>query len=121
MSKKFQVVGIGNAMVDVLAQCDDAFLADNGIEKGIMQLTDMARGVELYGKVGPAQEVSGGSCANSIAGIAIWAGARPMSARSRMTSLARSLPMICVRRVRFMKPPWRPRITRPKPDVASCW
>ena len=70
MSKKFQVVGIGNAMVDVLAQCDDAFLAENGIEKGIMQLTDMARGVELYGKVGPAQEVSGGSCANSIAGIA---------------------------------------------------
>ena len=70
MSKKFQVVGIGNAMVDVLATCDDAFLAENGIEKGIMQLTDMARGVELYGKVGPAQEVSGGSCANSIAGVA---------------------------------------------------
>ena len=70
MSKKFQVVGIGNAMVDVLAQCDDAFLAENGIEKGIMQLTDMARGVELYGKVGPAQEVSGGSAANTIAGIA---------------------------------------------------
>ena len=70
MSKKFQVVGIGNAMVDVLATCEDAFLDENGIEKGIMQLTDMARGVELYGKVGPAQEVSGGSCANSIAGVA---------------------------------------------------
>ena len=70
MSKKYQIVGIGNAMVDVLAKCDDAFLAENGIEKGIMQLTDMARGVELYGLVGPAQEISGGSCANSIAGVA---------------------------------------------------
>ncbi|WP_226782881.1 adenosine kinase [Oceaniglobus trochenteri] len=68
--KKFQVVGIGNAMVDVLASCDDAFLAENGVEKGIMQLTDMARGVELYGKIGPAKEISGGSAANTIAGIA---------------------------------------------------
>ena len=64
MTKKFQVVGIGNAMVDVLAQTSDAFLADNGVEKGIMQLIDMARGVELYGKVGPATEMSGGSAAN---------------------------------------------------------
>ncbi|SFP81555.1 adenosine kinase [Tranquillimonas alkanivorans] len=68
--KTFQVVGIGNAMVDVLAHCDDAFLADTGIEKGIMQLIDMERAVDLYGKIGPAQEVSGGSAANSIAGIA---------------------------------------------------
>lgn len=70
MSKKFQVVGIGNAMVDVLARCDDAFLTENGVEKGIMQLTDMARGVELYARIGPAKEVSGGSAANSIAGAA---------------------------------------------------
>ncbi len=70
MTKKFQVVGIGNAMVDVLAQTSDAFLADNGVEKGIMQLIDMARGVELYGKVGPATEMSGGSAANTIAGMA---------------------------------------------------
>ena len=70
MSKKFQVVGIGNAMVDVLASCDDAFLDENGIQKGIMQLTDMERGVELYSKIGPAKEISGGSAANTIAGIA---------------------------------------------------
>ena len=70
MTKKFQVVGIGNAMVDVLSHCDDSFLDDNGVQKGIMQLTDMARGVELYGLVGLAQEISGGSAANSIAGIA---------------------------------------------------
>ena len=70
MSKRFQLVGIGNAMVDVLAHADDAFLAENGVEKGIMQLIDRARGVELYDRIGPAIEVSGGSAANSIAGFA---------------------------------------------------
>lgn len=70
MTKRFQVVGIGNAMVDVLAHAEDAFLAENGVEKGIMQLIDRARGVELYSRIGPAQEMSGGSAANTIAGIA---------------------------------------------------
>ena len=68
--KKFQVVGIGNAMVDVLARADDAFLAEAGIGKGIMQLIDMDRAVSLYARVGPAKEISGGSAANTIAGIA---------------------------------------------------
>lgn len=68
--KKFQVVGIGNAMVDILARADDAFLAQAGIEKGIMQLIDMERAVALYDQIGPAKEVSGGSAANTIAGIA---------------------------------------------------
>ncbi|MGR3758101.1 MAG: adenosine kinase [Tranquillimonas sp.] len=68
--KKFQVVGIGNALVDVLSNCDEAFLAENGVDKGIMQLIDMDRAVQLYDRVGPAQEISGGSAANTIAGIA---------------------------------------------------
>lgn len=68
--KKYQVVGIGNAMVDVLARAEDAFLAEAGVEKGIMQLIDMERAVDLYSRVGPAKEVSGGSAANTIAGIA---------------------------------------------------
>ncbi|MCE6950007.1 adenosine kinase [Cereibacter sphaeroides] len=68
--KKFQIVGIGNALVDVLAHCDDAFLDANGIGRGIMQLIDMPRAVDLYGRIGPAQEISGGSAANTIAGIA---------------------------------------------------
>jgi sugar/nucleoside kinase (ribokinase family) len=68
--KQFQVVGIGNAMVDVLAQTSDSFLAENGIEKGIMQLIDMNRAVDLYSRIGPAKEISGGSAANTIAGIA---------------------------------------------------
>lgn len=68
--KQFQVVGIGNAMVDILARAEDAFLAQAGIEKGIMQLIDMDRAVALYDQVGPAREISGGSAANTIAGIA---------------------------------------------------
>ena len=68
--KKFQVVGIGNAMVDVLARAEDAFLAEAGVQKGIMQLIDMDRAVDLYSRVGPAKEISGGSAANTIAGVA---------------------------------------------------
>ena len=68
--KKYQVVGIGNAMVDVLARADDGFLDSAGVQKGIMQLIDMDRAVDLYDRIGPAKEISGGSAANTIAGIA---------------------------------------------------
>jgi sugar/nucleoside kinase (ribokinase family) len=74
MNKKYQVVGIGNAMVDILSHVKDDFLTDNGVEKGIMQLIDMDRAVELYSHMGPAQEISGGSAANTIAGIAALGG-----------------------------------------------
>jgi sugar/nucleoside kinase (ribokinase family) len=70
VTKAHQVVGIGNALVDVLAHTDDGFLARNGVEKGIMQLIDRGRAVELYGHMGPAREISGGSAANTIAGLA---------------------------------------------------
>ncbi|MEO0653706.1 MAG: adenosine kinase [Pseudomonadota bacterium] len=68
--KDLHVVGIGNAMVDILASAEDQFLHDSGVEKGIMQLIDMDRAVELYASIGPAREISGGSAANSIAAIA---------------------------------------------------
>ena len=72
--KEFQIVGIGNAMVDVLAHASEAFLAEAGVQKGVMQLVGMDRAVELYGKIGPAREISGGSAANTIAGIAALGG-----------------------------------------------
>lgn len=68
--KPLQVVGIGNALVDVLAETTDDGLAALGVEKGIMQLIDTARAVDLYGHMGPAREISGGSAANTIAGLA---------------------------------------------------
>lgn len=74
MTKSHQVVGIGNAIVDILAHIEDDFLAANGVEKGIMQLIDTNRAVELYAHMGPATEISGGSAANTIAGVAALGG-----------------------------------------------
>ncbi|MCJ8138790.1 adenosine kinase [Falsirhodobacter halotolerans] len=68
--KRFQVAGIGNAMVDVLAPTPDDFLARHGIQKGIMQLIDQERAVALYDALGPTRQISGGSAANTIAGLA---------------------------------------------------
>lgn len=68
-AKTYDAVGVGNAMVDVLAKVSDNFLTDAGVEKGIMQLIDADRATQLYGMMGPAREVSGGSAANTIAGL----------------------------------------------------
>jgi sugar/nucleoside kinase (ribokinase family) len=83
MMKKYQIVGVGNALVDVLAHCEDNFLTDMSIDKGVMQLIDTDRAAELYGKMGPAQEVSGGSAANTIAGVAALGGRTGFIAKVR--------------------------------------
>ncbi|MDJ0820187.1 MAG: adenosine kinase [Paracoccaceae bacterium] len=69
MSKTYQVVGIGNAVVDVISRSDDAFLEQMGIQKGIMQLVERDRGEELYHAMGNRVQTPGGSVANTIAGI----------------------------------------------------
>ncbi|MBV2359608.1 adenosine kinase [Thalassococcus sp. CAU 1522] len=66
--KKYQLVGIGNAVVDVIARADDAFLTRMGIEKGIMQLVEQDRGEALYHAMGNRVQTPGGSVANTIAG-----------------------------------------------------
>ncbi len=71
---KFDVLGIGNAIVDVLTQADDAFLAAEELPKGAMTLIDGARAEALYDDMGPATEVSGGSAANTLAGLASLGG-----------------------------------------------
>jgi sugar/nucleoside kinase (ribokinase family) len=68
------VVGIGNALVDVLSQEGEDFLAAQGLIKGAMQLVDEPRARELYAAMGPAVEVSGGSAANTIVGVASFGG-----------------------------------------------
>ena len=70
----YDVLGIGNAIVDVIARADDAFLAANGLGKGAMTLIDEARAEALYGLMGPGRESSGGSAGNTIAGIASLGG-----------------------------------------------
>lgn len=70
----FDICAVGNAIVDILADCDDGFLQREAIAKGGMSLIDAARADELYGKIGRAVEMSGGSAANTAAGIASFGG-----------------------------------------------
>jgi sugar/nucleoside kinase (ribokinase family) len=68
------VLAVGNAIVDVLVHADDDLLDALGMEKGAMQLVDAERSAELYDRIGPAVEVSGGSAANTAAGVASLGG-----------------------------------------------
>ena len=67
--RKYNVLGIGNAVVDVISQSSDSFLNKMNIEKGIMQLVDRERGELLYKSMGNRNQAPGGSVANTIAGV----------------------------------------------------
>src|ERR1700674_4842473 len=67
---QYDVLGIGNAIFDVLARTDESFLAAHGMTKGGMALIDEARAAAIYRDMGPAVEISGGSAANTIVGVA---------------------------------------------------
>jgi sugar/nucleoside kinase (ribokinase family) len=74
MTSAFDVLGIGNAIVDVISRADDAFLSKHTLTKGSMMLIDEARAQALYDAMGPGIEVSGGSCGNTMAGVASFGG-----------------------------------------------
>ena len=74
MPDLYDVAAIGNAIVDVIAPCDDAFLAANDLTKGAMMLVDPAQSAALYSKMNHGVEASGGSAANTIAGLASFGG-----------------------------------------------
>jgi adenosine kinase len=71
---RYDVLGIGNAIVDVIARAEDDFLAAQGMHKGGMALIDEARAAAIYDAMGPATESSGGSAANTIVGVASFGG-----------------------------------------------
>ena len=71
---RYDVVGIGNALVDVIAQAPDHFLDDHDLVKGSMALIETERAVQLYGALGGAIEMSGGSAANTMCGVASFGG-----------------------------------------------
>src|ERR1700704_6564942 len=71
---RYDVLGIGNAIVDVLARAEDAFLVRHGMRKGARTLIDETRATGIYGARGPAVEISGGSAANTIVGCASLGG-----------------------------------------------
>jgi sugar/nucleoside kinase (ribokinase family) len=71
---RYDVLGIGNAIVDVIARAEDDFLVAQGMHKGAMALIDQARAETIYQAMGPAVESSGGSAANTIVGVASFGG-----------------------------------------------
>jgi sugar/nucleoside kinase (ribokinase family) len=74
MSDHYDVIGIGNAIVDVLARAEDDFLVKHVMAKGSMALIDETRAEAIYAAMGPAIEISGGSAANTIVGVAAFGG-----------------------------------------------
>ena len=74
MPELYDVAAIGNAIVDVIAPAEDAFLVEHGLDKGAMMLVDQARSQALYSKMAAGLEASGGSAANTIAGVASFGG-----------------------------------------------
>lgn len=71
---RYDVTGIGNAIVDIIGRCDDAYLNKIGAAKGSMRLVEAGDIAKIYDGMGPATEISGGSAANTIAGIASFGG-----------------------------------------------
>jgi sugar/nucleoside kinase (ribokinase family) len=71
---RFDVLTMGNALVDVLVFADDDFVTRTGVERGAMTMVDAARSDEIYSEMGPATEASGGSAANTAAGVASFGG-----------------------------------------------
>ena len=66
---RYDVIAIGNAIVDVMAPCSDELIEELGLTRGGMQLIDASQADELYDAMGPAREISGGSAANTLAGL----------------------------------------------------
>ncbi len=77
------VVGIGNAIVDVLSHADDGDLARHALAKGTMRLIDADEAARLYAEMGPAVECSGGSAANTMAGLASFGGRAAFVGKTR--------------------------------------
>ena len=76
-SSRFDVLAVGNAIVDIFGQCEDDFLEANGVEKGVMTLLDAAASKQLYSALcnaGSLELISGGSAANTAVGIAAFGG-----------------------------------------------
>jgi len=117
-SPRLDVVGIGNALVDVLSYESDDFVVKHDLVRGAMTLIDTERAETLYAAMGPAREVSGGSAANSMVGVVSFGGTAAFVGRSATINWARSSDTTSG------PPAWssRPRLLPPRPhppDAAS--
>ena len=89
-TRQYDVLGLGNAIVDVIARADDDFLRDHGMAKGGMTLIDEARAEAIYAAMGPGMEISGGSAANTIAGVASFGGSAAFIGKVKNDTLGKS-------------------------------
>ena len=89
MPQKYDVAGLGNAIMDVIAAVDDQFLLDHGIAKGAMTLIDEFRAQELHKALAESVQVPGGSAANTMAGIASLGGRAVFLGKVRDDGLGR--------------------------------
>jgi sugar/nucleoside kinase (ribokinase family) len=116
-SARFDVIGIGNAIVDVLARADDDFLLAHNMPKGGMALIDEARAQAIYDAMGPAVEISGGSAANTMVGVAGFGGRAAFIGKLRADELGRAFSHdIRAAGVRFETPP-----AKDGPSTGRCY
>jgi sugar/nucleoside kinase (ribokinase family) len=119
LTKPLHVVGVGNAIVDVIASIEDGFLAANNVTKGIMQRIDGPRAVDLYSRMGPAREVSGGSAANTVAGLAALDMRTAYAGKVKDDQLGEIFAHDL--RAQAMPRRWRRGTIRRRPGAAWCW
>src|SRR5262249_29323875 len=107
-SIRYDVLGLGNAIVDVIARADDDFLLKHAMRKGSMSLIDETRAAQIYDAMGPAVEISGGSAANTIVGVAGFGARAAFIGKVRDDPLGRGFgPDIRAARVTFETAPAR--------------
>ena len=87
---RFDVLGIGNAIVDIIARTQEDFLLSHAMQKGAMVLIDEARAHSIYAAMGPALEISGGSAANTIVGVASFGASAAFIGKVREDELGRT-------------------------------
>ena len=116
-ASRYDVLGIGNAIVDVIARAEDDFLVAHGMHKGTMALIDEARAEKIYDAMGPAVESSGGSAANTIVGVASFGGRAAFVGKVKDDELGRAFTHdIRAARVGFDTPP-----ASNGPSTARCY
>src|SRR5476651_1731930 len=116
-ASRYDVLGIGNAIVDVIARAEDDFLVAHGMHKGTMALIDEARAEKIYDAMGPAVESSGGSAANTIVGVASFGGRAAFVGKVKDDELGRAFTHdIRSARVGFDTPP-----ASDGPSTARCY
>ncbi len=114
---RYDVLGIGNAIVDVIARTEDDFLVAQGMQKGTMALIDEARAQAIYAAMGPAVESSGGSAANTIVGVASFGARAAFVGKVKDDELGRAF----AHDIRAAKVAFDTNPARSGPSTARCY